>query len=73
MKSDEEIRELIALFKKARKAPCNCEKTGHAFGCVVGGRMMDANIDLMLWMVGENPRFDTTIEVFKNHVARTGG
>lgn len=73
MKTDQEIEKLIALFKKARRAPCDCAETGHQFGCIVGGRMMDANIDLMLWLVGKNQDFDRTIEVFQNHVNRVGG
>lgn len=55
MKTETEVRELLAVLRRARNSPCDCMERGdyHEMRCVQGGRMMDAAIDGLLWVLGE--------------------
>lgn len=54
VKTEAEIREFIAALKKARNSPCDCRGEPHETKCYMGGRMMDASIDTLLWVLGES-------------------
>jgi len=53
MRSETEIRAHIANLLKCRNRPCDCGAEGHAVECFAGGRMMDATIDALRWVLGE--------------------
>lgn len=56
MKTKEEIVELVRALKYYRSEPCDCLTRGsaHLFQCIGGGRMMDAQIEGLLWVLGES-------------------
>lgn len=68
MKTVSEIEELIRALKYYRNKPCECSKIGpiHSFQCVAGGRMMDAQIDGLLWVLGKAPLMDRLLEDFRS-------
>jgi hypothetical protein len=53
MKTEKEIRAFLVGLKVARKKPCDCNGV-HAFPCLVGGFMMDANIQFINWLLEED-------------------
>lgn len=55
MKSETEVRELLAVLRLSRNSPCDCMERGsyHELRCVQGGRMMDSAIDALLWVLSE--------------------
>lgn len=54
MKTEKEIRSHLSDLIAARKCPCDCAGTRHEYQCVVGGKMMQAVIETLQWILGEN-------------------
>lgn len=62
MKTAEEIRQHREHLREALISPCNCDKTGHAFSCRMGARLMAAQIDLLSWVLDESHDYERVVE-----------
>ena len=65
MKSESEIRAHREALVACRAMPCDCEGTRHELKCFIGGRMMEATIRTLGWILDENPEMDELV----NHMA----
>jgi hypothetical protein len=54
MKTEAEIRRHLENLKLARPLPCGCAESRHSIECAVGGRIMDAMLNQLEWVVGDN-------------------
>lgn len=74
MKTEAEIRAHVEALKAARSSPCDCGGSRHAIECAIGGRMLDAEIEGLLWALGESPRHEAMVAAMGAlHQRRTGG
>lgn len=60
MKSEAEIRRYVRALRVVRNAKCDCAMRGgrHALKCEMGGRMTDAAIEVLLWVLNQSPGHD---------------
>jgi hypothetical protein len=54
MKTKQEIRQHLDDLLTCSKMPCSCAGTEHEARCIIGGRMMEATINTIQWILGEN-------------------
>lgn len=65
----DQIRAHIRRLRKVRNLPCDC-KGEHLLGCFVGGRMMDASIEVLLWVLGEGDYHEMVDRIAKDPRSR---
>jgi hypothetical protein len=61
VRTEKEIRALRDALEKLRKKPCDCTSE-HVFGCIVGGRMMQAAATNLTWALGESDEMNAMVE-----------
>jgi hypothetical protein len=73
MKTESEIRKHITNLKVCQNLPCDCAKTGHERECVSGRLMMEAVIQNLRWVLGEEPDLDRQVECIDYEAKRFMG
>lgn len=69
MKSEAEVRRLLADLRELAAAPCSCQAEGHGAECRTGGLMLAAAIDNLAWVVGEPGRHESRVAAVARRAA----
>jgi hypothetical protein len=73
MKTADEIRKHRDALKFLCGVPCGCDGTLHALECFIGGKMMQASVEELSWVLGENGDMDRRVEEVAASAARRKG
>ena len=77
MIKEERLRNHLVCLLEALDRPCVCKATRHSFECFLGGKMLEANVQLIRWILENNGEYDRVEEEFaaashRDHARRAG-
>jgi hypothetical protein len=58
MLEESRIRKHLADVQQGLREKCDCAERGHTNKCIMGAMAMRATEEVLLWVLGENGRYD---------------